>query len=69
LAEDEEALVGGGVDFVMAVGAAAVVDPAVGGFDHPAARLDDEPVSGFGPGHDVGGAPALVAASATVVPV
>jgi ABC-type arginine transport system ATPase subunit len=53
LAEDGEALVSGEGDFVVAVRAAAVVDPAVGAFDHPAAWLDDEAVAGFGAGHDV----------------
>jgi ABC-type arginine transport system ATPase subunit len=50
LAEGEEALVSGEGDLVVAVQAAAVVDPAVGAFDHPAAWLDDEAVAGFGAG-------------------
>ncbi len=32
--------------FVVVVEAAAVVDPAVGGFGHPASWLDDESVAG-----------------------
>jgi hypothetical protein len=46
LAEDEEALVGGEGGFVVLVGAAAVADSTVGGFDHPTVRLDDEPEKG-----------------------
>jgi hypothetical protein len=50
---DEESFVGGECDFVMAVETSAVVFPTVGAFDHPPARLDDEPMSGSRPGHDV----------------
>ena len=53
MAGDQELLMGGDGDFVVAVQVTAVVDPAVGGFVHPPARLHDEPVAGFGPGHDV----------------
>jgi hypothetical protein len=53
LAEDEEAFVGGEGEFVVAVEAAAVVDPSIGGFDDPPAWLDAEPAGGFGCGHDV----------------
>ena len=41
--------------FVVAIEAAAVADPAVGAFDHPAAWLDDEAAAGFRAGHDVDG--------------
>jgi hypothetical protein len=55
LAEDEESCVGFEGGFVVAVQARAVVDPAVGGFDDPSARLHDEPAAGFEPRHDVDG--------------
>jgi hypothetical protein len=58
--------VGGEGGLVVAADPAAVVDPAVGAFDYPAAGLDDEAVVGFGSGHDVNGDAALAAASATV---
>jgi hypothetical protein len=48
LAEDEESFVGGEGDFVMAVEAATVVDPAVSAFESPLACSDDDPVTGFG---------------------
>jgi hypothetical protein len=47
LAEVDEAFVRCQVGFVVAVDAAAVVDPAVGAFDDPTSRLDDEAVAGF----------------------
>jgi hypothetical protein len=50
LAEDGESLVRVEADFVGAVQAAAVVEPAVGAFDHPASRSGDEPAAGFRPG-------------------
>ena len=53
MAEDEESFVGDESDFVMPVEAPAVVDPAVGAFDHPPAWLDDEAGAGFWPGHDI----------------
>ena len=53
LAEDQETFVCCEGDFVVAVESAAVVDPAVGVFDDPAARLGPEPVGGFGAGHDI----------------
>jgi hypothetical protein len=43
------------VDVVVAIAAAAVVDPTVGAFDDPPARLDDEPLARFPSGHDVDG--------------
>lgn len=46
-------------DFVVAVEPAAVVDPGVGAFNHPTARLDDEPVGGFRPGYYVNADPSL----------
>lgn len=46
----DEVFVGGRGDFVVVVGAGVVVDRAVGAFDHPTSRLDDEPVAGFWPG-------------------
>jgi hypothetical protein len=44
-------LVGGEGGFVVPVGAAAVADLTVGGFDHPTVRLDDEPVEKGGAEH------------------
>lgn len=41
--------------FVVAVDAAAVVDPTVGAFDHPASGLDGEAVVGFRPGNHLHG--------------
>lgn len=46
---------GGEGDFIVAVRAPAVVDPAVGAFDDPAAGLDDKPAAGFRPGHHIDG--------------
>jgi hypothetical protein len=46
--------VGGEGDFVVAVQASTVVDPAVGAFDHPPARLTPEPVVRFRAGDDGG---------------
>jgi hypothetical protein len=68
LAEDE-AFVSVEGDFVVTVQAAAMVDPAVGAFDHPASRLDENPQPGFGPDTTSTVTPALVAASATVDPM
>jgi hypothetical protein len=53
LAGDGEAFVRGEGDLVVGVRAAAVVDAAVGGFDHSVGWMDDEAVAGFGAGHDV----------------
>jgi hypothetical protein len=69
LAEDEKSFVGGEGDLVVAVEASAVVDPAVGAFDHRTFWLGNESTSGFRLGHDVDLTPALVAASVTVVPL
>jgi hypothetical protein len=44
---------------VVTVAVAAVVDVAVGGLDHPAARLHDEALPGFWPGDDLDTNPAL----------
>jgi hypothetical protein len=59
LAEDEKSLVGGEGDLAVVVQASAVVDRAVGAFDHPTSWLDDESTCGFRPGHDVGGDPGV----------
>ena len=69
MAEVDEAFVRGGGYFVVPVNAAAVVDPVVGGFDHPAAGLDDEAVVGFGPDATVTVTPASLAAVVTAWPV
>jgi len=47
LAKDGESCVGFEGGFVVAVQAPAVVDPVVGAFDDPSARLHDEPAAGF----------------------
>ena len=54
MAEGEESFVCGEGGFVVAIDPAAVVDSAVGGFDHPA-WLEYGPVAGFGSGHDLDG--------------
>jgi hypothetical protein len=69
LAEGEESFVGLEGDLVVAVQSWAVVDSAVGGFDDPAASMDDEAASGFGPDATTTVTPALAVASATVWPV
>jgi hypothetical protein len=53
LAEVDEFFVCGQGGLVVAVDAAAVVDPAVGAIDDPAAGLDDQPVARFRPGHHI----------------
>jgi hypothetical protein len=42
-------------DFVVSVDAQAVVDPAVGAFDHRTEGLLDEAMAGFRLGHDIDG--------------
>jgi len=69
LAQHEESFVGVEGDFEVVVERAAVVDPAVGAFDHPAAWLDDEPAAGLWPRYDVNGDVDLAATSATFWPV
>lgn len=48
---------------------AAVVDRAVGGFNHPSSRLDDQPAAGFRPGHHVYGDTGTGCGPATVCPL
>ena len=50
---------GGEGGFVVLVEAPAVLDQALGGFDHPAAGLHREAILGFGAGHDIDGELAL----------
>jgi hypothetical protein len=61
--------VGGEGGLVVAVEASAVVDVAVGAFEYPTSWLGNESTSGFGPDTMSRVTPALVAASAAVVPV
>jgi hypothetical protein len=55
LTEHQKSFVRGEGDLAVAVEAAAVADPAVSAFDHPAARRNREPVLGFGTGYGVDG--------------